>query len=95
MVRVLQICRNFQGWTIEYVLDLPFLALESIVKNTERIVNLERVEQVRIALVAQADSKYSTELLKHYAEGVKTEKEKPVPVSTVEAFAKLRKLIHG
>lgn len=91
MIRVLYLCREY-GWTLEYVLNLPFKAIEPIQQNTQRLVNTDRVENLRIALANGTDKKYHGKLMEFYVKGSMNPKniKKPVSVNTAQAFDLLR-----
>lgn len=95
MISVLRLCRVY-GWSIEYVLDLPYKALPAINANTFRVISAERAEELRITLAAGSDEKYYKKLMNHYAESSMSEsarqKSKPKAMSTEDAFKALRGL---
>lgn len=94
MVNVLALCYHYK-WSIEYVLDLPFPALSAIIKNTERVLNVQRIEALRIALASGSTRKYQESLMKHYSDGAAPERPKPKAVNTIDAFQALKGLMRG
>ena len=91
MIRVLYLCREY-GWSLEYVLDLPFKALEPIQKNTQRLENMDRVELLRIALANGTPKTYHGKLMEYYTKQSINEKALPKSksVNTERAFELLR-----
>lgn len=91
MIRILYLCREY-GWSLEYVLGLPFKAIEPIQTNTQRLQNNDRVELLRIALANGTNSKYHGKLMEHYTKSSMNPKNIPKPksVNTTQAFDMLR-----